>query len=197
MTWRIHDQRCASLSAADVQPSTRPESPQPTNDHCSKSRGRAARAAMRNASVVKPVIAMTRKVAEDHGVLGLGLDPDPVRPLPVAAGERPQDAGEEDEAEHVGDEGVRLVRAAVQELQRLRELVVDLQHHRDDEEHQEAEVDERVHDARGRVAQQRAHPHAGAEVAHAPVHVALVRAPVVGLAALVVAHPQRDEPARP
>ena len=29
---------------------------------------------------------------QDDEVLGLGLDPDPVRPLPVAAGERPQDA---------------------------------------------------------------------------------------------------------
>ena len=82
---------------------------------------------MRNASVVKPVTAIDEERHEDHEVLGLGLDADAVRPLPVAAGERPQHAGEEDEAEQVADERVRLVRAAVQELQRLRELVVDLE----------------------------------------------------------------------
>ena len=98
------------------------------------------------------------------------------------------------EPEEVTDERVRLVRAAVEELQRVRELVVDLQQHGDDEEHQEPEVDERVHDAGRRVAQQRAHPDALAEVAHAPVDVALVGAPVVRLAPLVVADPERHEP---
>ena len=107
-----------------------PERPQPTNDHFSKSApapSSSRSAAMRNASVVKPVTAITRNVTQDHEVLGLGLDADAVGPLPVAAGERPQQAGEEDEAEQVADERVRLVRAAVEELQRLRELVVDLE----------------------------------------------------------------------
>ena len=60
--------------------------------------------------------------------------------------------------------------------------------------HEEPEVDERVHEPGGRVAQQRLHPHAGAEVAHAAVHVALGGAAVVGRAALVVAHPQAHQP---
>ena len=120
---------------------------------------------MRNASVVKPVTAISEERHEDHEVLGLGLDADPVRPLDVAAGERPEDAGEEHEAEQVADERVRLVRAAVQELQVVGELVVDLEDDGDDEQHEEAEVDERVHDPGGGVAQQRLHPDAGAEVA--------------------------------
>ena len=127
-------------------------------------------------------------------MLGLRLDPDPVGPLPVAAGERPQQAGEEHEPEEVAHERVRLVRLSVQELQRVGHLVVDLQQHRDDEEHQEAEVDERMHETRGGIAQQRAHPDSRSEVAQAAVHVALGRAPVVRLAALVVADPQRHEP---
>ena len=127
-------------------------------------------------------------------MLGLGLDADPVGPLPVAPGERPEDADDEDQAEQVADERVRLVRAAVQELQRVRQLVVDLQQDGDDEQHQEAEVDERVHDAGGGIAQQRAHPDALAEVAQAPVDVALGGPPVVRLAPLVVADPQRDQP---
>ena len=53
---------------------------------------------------------------------------------------------------------------------------------------------QRVHDAGGRVAQQRLHPHAGAEVAHAAVQVPLRGAPVVGAAALVVADPLAHEP---
>ena len=87
-----------------------------------------------------------------------------------------------------------LVHVAVQELQVLGELVVDLEDDRGDEQHEEAEVDARVHQAGGRVAQQRLHPHAGAEVAHAPVDVALVRATVVGRAPLVVLDPLADEP---
>ena len=53
---------------------------------------------------------------------------------------------------------------------------------------------QRVHEAGGRVAQQRLHPHAGAEVAHAPVEVALGGAAVVGRAPLVVADPQAHQP---
>ena len=160
----------------------RPADERPLLEVGRRRRAASRSAAIRNASVVKPVTAMTRNVTQDHEVLGLGLDPDPVRPLPVAAGERPQEAGEEHEAEQVADERVRLVRPAVEELQRVRELVVDLEDDGDDEEDEEAEVDERVHDARGGVPQQRAHPDALAEVAQAPVDVALGGAPVVGLA---------------
>ena len=76
MTWMIHDQRCASCSPPSVQPSTTPESAQPTNDHFSKlapgpSSSRSA--AMRNASVVKPVTAITRNVTRMTRCSGLVL----------------------------------------------------------------------------------------------------------------------------
>ena len=115
---------------------------------------------------------MSEEHAEDEGVLGLGLDADAVRPLDVAAHDRPQHAADEHEAGGVADEGVRLVRAAVEELEVLGQLVVDLEHRRDGEQHEEAEVDHRVHQPGGRVAQQRAHVHAGAEVAEAALGVA-------------------------
>ena len=109
--------------------------------------------------------------AEDQGVLGLGLDADPVRPLHVATHDRPHDAADEDDAGGVADERVGLVRAAVEELEVLGELVVDLEHGRDAEQDQEPEVDHRVHHAGGRIAQQRAHVDAGAEVAEATLGV--------------------------
>ncbi len=123
-------------------------------------------------------------------MLGLGLDADAVGPLDVAAGQGPQDPDHEDHAEEVGGGRVALVHGAVEELQRFGELVVDFEHHGGDEENQEPEVDERVHDAGGRVPQQRLHPHRGAEVLHASLGVLLRGATVVGLAAFVVANTQ-------
>ena len=64
--------------------------------------------------------------AEDQRVLGLGLDADPVGPLHVAADDRPHHTDEEHEPGGVADGGVALVDVAVEELGRLRELVVDL-----------------------------------------------------------------------
>jgi hypothetical protein len=58
-----------------------------------------------------------RQRAEDDGVLGLGLDADAVGALHVAAHDRPHHADEEDEAGGVADERVRLVDAAVEELE--------------------------------------------------------------------------------
>ena len=98
-------------------------------------------------------------------MLGLGLDADAVRPLDVAAHDGPDHADEEREAGEVADERVRLVDAAVQELQLVGQLVVDLEDRGDGQQDQEAEVDERVHDAGGGVAQQGLHVDAGAEVA--------------------------------
>ena len=46
----------------------------------------------------------------------------------------------------------------------LGQLVVDLEHGGDAEQDEEAEVDQRVHEPGGRVAQQRLHVDAGAEV---------------------------------
>ena len=66
--------------------------------------------------------------AEDHGVLRAGLDADAVGAGDVAAGDRPQQPADEHQPGEVGDEGVRLVGAAVEELEALGELVVDLQH---------------------------------------------------------------------
>ena len=63
-------------------------------------------AAMRNISVAKPVSPISQEHAEDHGVLGLGLDADAVRALDVAAADGPGDAGQEHEAGGVADEGV-------------------------------------------------------------------------------------------
>ena len=65
-TWMLHDHRCASCRPPIVQPFTTPESAQPTNDHFSKlapAPSCSRNAAMRNASVVKPVIAIARNVA--------------------------------------------------------------------------------------------------------------------------------------
>ena len=77
---------------------------------------------------------MSEERAEDDGVLGLGLDADAVRALHVAADDRPQDPDDEDHAEDVGDRRVRLVHLAVQELQVVGELVVDLE---DDRRHEQ------------------------------------------------------------
>ena len=102
--------------------------------------------------------------AEDRGVLGLRLDADAIRTLHVATHDRPHDADQEHQPGGVADEGVRLVGRAVEELERLGELVVDLEHGGDTEQHEEPEVDHRVHEAGTGVAQQRLHVRAGAEV---------------------------------
>ena len=78
-------------------------------------------------------------------MLGLRLDPDAVGALHVPAHDREHDAAEEHQAGEIADEDVRLVGRAVEELQRLRHLVVDLEHGRDTEQHEEPEVDHRVH----------------------------------------------------
>ena len=86
--------------------------------------------------------------AEDDRVLGLRLDADAIRTLHVAPSNCPADAGEEQDARRVADRSEPLVHAAVEELRALGHLVVDLEHRRDAEQDEEAEVDHRVHDAR-------------------------------------------------
>jgi hypothetical protein len=130
---------------------------------------------------------------EDRRVFGLGLDADAIGPLDVPTDRGPRDADEEDDAGRVGSGRVRLVGVAVQELQRLRQLVIDLEDDRRDEQEDEAEVDARVHGAGGGVAEQRLHPHAAAEVTQAAFEVLLRRAAIVGCAALVVPEPERHE----
>ena len=183
--------RVAAALLAD-QPSKSDESGYPTNDHFSNVGTTDLRDAQRLGEEAGERDHEERD--EDDRVLGLGLDPDAVRALDVAPGDRPDDADGEHDAGEVGRERVALVHAAVEELQVVGQLVVDLEHDGGDEEPQEPEVDERVHDAGGGVAQQRLHPDAGPEVAHAAVEVALGGAAVVGRAALVVADPQADQP---
>ena len=121
-------------------------------------------------------------------MLGLGLDADAVRALHVAAHDGPHDADQEHQAGEVADEAVGHVGAAVQELQALGQLVVDLEHGGDAEQRQEPEVDHRVHQAGGGVAQQGLHVGAGAEVAQAVLHVLGGGRAAVGGATLPVAH---------
>ena len=126
----------------------------------------AVDSAMRTASATNPVRPIAQD-PEDEGVLGAGLDADAVGPLHVAPGDGDQQATDERHAGEVTDEGVGLVGAPVEELHPLRQLVVDLEDGGDPEQHEEAEVDQRVHEPRRRVAQQGPHVHAGAVVAEA------------------------------
>ena len=130
---------------------------------------------------------------EDHGVLGLGLDPDAVRPLDVAPADGPEHAGEEDQPGGVGDERERLVGLAVEELERLGRLVVDLERGGDGEQDEEAEVDQRVHQPRGRVAEEGLHVDAAPVVGEAPRRVVERGASAVGRALLPVPHPEREQ----
>ena len=125
---------------------------------------------------MKPDTAEHEERAEDHRVLGLRLDADPVRPLHVATHDRPHDADEERDAGGVADGGVGAVHVAVEELRVLGQLVVDLEHRRDGEQDDEREVDEAVHEPGGGIAQQGLHVDAGPEVAEPPLGVPRRRA---------------------
>ena len=138
----------ACWSALADHESNSDESGYPTNDHFSKSGRPSQRDAQRLGEEAGDRDHEERD--EDHRVLGLGLDADAVRALEVAAADRPHDADGEDDAGEVGGERVALVDAAVEELQVVGQLVVELEHDGRDEQPQEAEVDERVHQARRR-----------------------------------------------
>jgi hypothetical protein len=126
-------------------------------------------------------------------VLRLGLDPDAVRALDVAAADGPRDAGQEHEAGGVAHERERLVGGAVQELEALGDLVVDLEGRGHGEEDEEAEVDEGVHEAGRGVPQQRLHVDAGAVVLQVAADVAARRRPAVGRAPFPVLHAEGEE----
>ena len=126
-------------------------------------------------------------------MLGLCLDADAIRPLHIAADQGPADADEEHDARGIAHRGKALIHAAVEELRALGHLVVDLEHRRDTEQDEEAEVDHRVHDARCGVSQQRLHVHAGAEVAEAPPDVLRGGGASIGCASLVVADTLPEE----
>ena len=97
-------------------------------------------------------------------MLGLRLDADAVRPLHVAADQSPDDADHEDQAHQIAEGDVGAVDVAMEELERLGHLVIDLEHGRDPEQAEEPEVDHRVHEPGAGVAEQRLHVDAGAEV---------------------------------
>ena len=109
----------------------------------------------------KPVTPMHEERAEDDRVFGLGLDADAVRALHVAAHDRPADADQEHDAREVGADRVRLVRAGRAGTSATPGSwwsisLITVAMNSDDE----AEVEARVHDAGGGVAQQRLHPDA-------------------------------------
>ena len=135
--------------------------------------------------------------AQDERVLGAGLDPQPVRPLDVAADDGPAHADQEQDPGGVADELVGLVGGAVEELGRGWQLVVDLEHRRHREEDEEREVDEAVHQASGAVAQQGLHVHAAAVVLGPPPEPPPVGDAGVGDPALPVAGAQAELPGGP
>ena len=163
-----HSQRCASLERARrdqrVEQRRRAGSRRTTTSRTTG--GRRARCAA--PSVRKPVSADDEERAEDHRVLGLGLDADAVRALDVAAADRPDDADDEDRRRRRRrSTAYAWYDAAVQELQRRPAA--------GGRSRGSTVADEQARGSRsrcsecmtpgGRVAQQRLHPHAGAEVA--------------------------------
>ena len=133
--------------------------------------------------------------AEDHEVLGLVLDADSVwahRTRADTAGQGPQQAHDEDDAGDVAHQGVPLVDATLEELGRFGELMVDLQRGGDRHEHEEAEVDHRVHDPGHRVTHQGLHVQTGPHVLHALLEVAGGRVSLLGGAPLPVLDPERQ-----
>ena len=104
-------------------------------------------------------------------MFGLRLDADAVRALHVAAHDCPHDAAEEHEASGVANEGIGLIGGAMEELELLGHLVVDFEDRGDTEQHQEPEVDHRVHEAGTGITQECLHVDTGAEVLEAPLGV--------------------------
>ena len=125
-------------------------------------------AAMRNISVLNPVRPISSSTPSTTPCSALVL-------IRMRYGRvmyrRATAAADERQTGEVADERVTLIGAAVQELELLWQLVVDLEGGGDGEQHEEAEVDQRVHQTGSRIAQQRAHVDAGAEVAGAALDV--------------------------
>ncbi|CAB4596781.1 unannotated protein [freshwater metagenome] len=124
---------------------------------------------------------------ENDGVFGLRLYADAIRTLDVTAHDGPDDTTGEHQTGEVTHEHVAAVHVAVEELQTLGQLVIELEHRGDTEQNEEAEVDQRVHEAGGRIAQQGAHVHTGAEVGEATLRVGRGGATAIGCTALPVA----------
>ena len=152
---------------------------------------------MRNASARKPVTPRTRNVPEDHRVLGLGLDADAVGALRRSGGRWPSTTPiEEQQPGDVADEGVGLVDRRRGGTWRPRgswwsisRTVVTR------EQDQEAEVDQRVHDARrpGRAAGSACRRRPGSRASRAWRCSCRGGAAVVGPAPLPVAHPAGEQ----
>ena len=191
-TWTIHQTWCQPCEVVDVASTSVDE--RVADERPLLERRAGPSTAMRHASVRKPVTPMHEEHAEDQRVLGLGLDADAVRPLDVAADDRPDDADEERERRRrrrrTSSPGTTR-RAGTSRSSGSWWLISS--DRGDGEQDQEAEVDQRVHDAGGRVAQQRLHVDAGAEVLEAPLDVLGGGGPVVGRAPLPVLHPLGEQ----
>ena len=127
--------------------------------------------------------------AKDEGVLGLGLDPDPIWTLYVTAHDRPDDAANEHQSSKIPEHRIGHVHPAMEELGAGGELVVNLEHGGHTEQGNEAEVDHAVHQARRAIAQQGAHVDPGPEIAKAAFDVLGSGAATVRPATLPVLHP--------
>ena len=107
-TWTVHSQRCASLQPAAPTSVLTSARERVADERPLLERGPADE---RDAHAFGDEAgdADEEERAEDHRVFGLGLDADAVRPLDVAAHDRPADADEEHDTREVGAERVRLV----------------------------------------------------------------------------------------
>ena len=110
-------------------------------------------------------------------MFGLVLDANAVRAHRAgtkAAAQCPHETGEEHETSGIADQCVSLVDATVEELERLGQLMVDLERGGHGHEDEEAEVDHRVHDSGDRITHECLHVQTGAHVVEALFDVLLV-----------------------
>ena len=104
-------------------------------------------------------------------MLGLGLDANAIWLLDVATNNCPENTNCEDESSKVAYECIALVHAAMKELERHRQDVVNLKCCGDTEQHQEPEVDHGVHHSCRTITKKSAHVDAGTIVSKTTLHV--------------------------
>ena len=101
------------------------------------------------------------KHGEDDRVFWLAFHSNAVRAKrtwTVAARNRPHDRNREDKARRISNEGETFIGSSLKELERRGHLMIDLESRCDSEQHDEAEVHHRVHQASARL------PHEGAHI---------------------------------
>ena len=126
---------------------------------------------------------------EDDGVFGLAFDANPVWahcPRSITTQDRPHDRDGEDQSGEVTNHGITLVGATMEKLERSRHLVIDFEHGRHAQKHDEAEVHHRVHDSSAGLTHQGAHVHARPEVSEAGLYIFGSSCTIVWSAALPV-----------